>query len=306
MNGTGINVTASEAAPKWSARAAVLVNLALIIGLAYTLAGLGWQMVPAPYQFEPGSQTGFGPMATSAPGNRADVNQIIQRHLFGKYEPPAVPVLKTVAVPKTKLNLKLAGIFHNADEKGSLALVAAAGENADSYAVGETLPGGALLERIEQDHILINRSGRLEKLLLPEITTARGIAAEPVPKAGTLTSSRSTTSKGATIDVSAVATKIREAAAINPDSLQDLAFVDPYVKNSEFIGFRLRRGRDKRLLSQIGLRDGDVITEINGTRLTDPITGATQLQGLLSAAEVRAQILRNGKEIPFTFRMSNL
>jgi general secretion pathway protein C len=95
--------------------------------------------------------------------------------------------------------------------------------------------------------------------------------------------------------------RFREAVATQPETLQDLALVDPYIQDGQFLGFRLRPGRDRRLLQQLGLRGGDVITEVNGTRLNDPATGFALLQELVNANQFTVQVLRNGNEIPFTF-----
>jgi type II secretory pathway component PulC len=58
------------------------------------------------------------------------------------------------------------------------------------------------------------------------------------------------------------------------------------------------------MLQQLGLRNGDVIIEINGTRLSDPSQGMQIIQELFSAERIDARVLRNGNEMPFTFTLN--
>jgi len=75
------------------------------------------------------------------------------------------------------------------------------------------------------------------------------------------------------------------------------------VQNSQFVGFRLRPGRDRQLFQQLGLNGGDVLTEINGTRLNSPAQGLMMLQELMSASRIDVRVLRNGAEVPLTFSL---
>jgi general secretion pathway protein C len=63
-------------------------------------------------------------------------------------------------------------------------------------------------------------------------------------------------------------------------------------------------GRDQQLLRQLGLRGGDIITQVNGVRLDSPSQGVTLLQEVLDADQVAIQVQRAGTEIPFTFLLN--
>jgi general secretion pathway protein C len=107
------------------------------------------------------------------------------------------------------------------------------------------------------------------------------------------------------IDASPIATHFRHKITTHPQGLEDLALATPYVQSGQFRGFRLRPGRDRELLTRLGLRAGDVITAVNGTRLNDPSQGLGILQQLVSANQVNVQVLRNGAEIPLTFILNS-
>jgi len=105
------------------------------------------------------------------------------------------------------------------------------------------------------------------------------------------------------IDASLVASHLRSAISNRPQALEDIAFASPFVRNGQFLGFRLRPGRDRQLMQKLGLSNGDVITEVNGSRLNSPMQGLAMLQQLMSADQISVRVLRVGTEIPLTFSL---
>jgi general secretion pathway protein C len=109
-------------------------------------------------------------------------------------------------------------------------------------------------------------------------------------------------SNATTVDASTVAARLRNTIGSQPEkTLQDLALATPYIEDGQFLGFRLLPGRDQQLLRELGLRTGDIITQVNGVRLDNPGQGINLLQELLDADQVAIQVQRAGTEIPFTF-----
>ena len=62
-----------------------------------------------------------------------------------------------VAAPETRLNLELQGVFTNNNPDLSSAIIAERGKNGELFAIGDRVPGNALLHAVEQDHVLIKR-----------------------------------------------------------------------------------------------------------------------------------------------------
>jgi general secretion pathway protein C len=81
-----------------------------------------------------------------------------------------------------------------------------------------------------------------------------------------------------------------------PRILADTA-LSPVMEDGRAVGLRVVRMADGTLLSDAGLRQGDVITEINGT----PIDGMATLIGLWprlqSATDLRAVVQRGGQPV---------
>lgn len=277
----------------------LLVNCALIVAVAYSLAQLSWQLLaPADAWMPPA--LGQTQLSAERPAVTADADAIASWHLFGKPAAPQQPAAPAVA-PETRLDLRLAGIFHSeADSTATtLALIAAGGGLEKPYRVGDQLAADVRLERIEADQVVLARAGGLEILRLPR-DDANLAEPPPVPK---VSPDGDRVPAGRQIRATELAARLRSDQ--RPDSLQDIAYATPYLKDGQFVGLRLKPGRQRRLLAQLGLRAGDVLTELNGTRLTDASQGTVLLQELLSADQVRAKVLRNGAEMPFTFVLAD-
>ncbi|MDP1574237.1 MAG: type II secretion system protein N [Coxiellaceae bacterium] len=83
-------------------------------------------------------------------------------HLFGVYN------VAQANLPTANSQLTLQGTIVVTDSPNeSQALIAAPGQPAEVYHVGDTLPGNATITHISGDNIVINQNGTFEKLLLP-------------------------------------------------------------------------------------------------------------------------------------------
>lgn len=288
--------------PETLARLAPLANIVLVIALAYVLADLTLRPMSAPAV--PSAATPVerpdSPRPPAGPGR--DYARMVDWQLFGPVtaDAPAAPVV--VDAPETRLNLRLAGIFYSDGPDGRpLALIAVDGRPEQVFRVGDTLNDGTRIARILADRVLLERNQQMEALSLPRDTVSATAAR---PATGAAATSSATPRQADVIDVSALAPELRQQIAANPEALQNLAYAAPYVADGRFAGLRLQPGRDPRLLGQLGLRSGDVLVELNGTRLTDPAQGALLLQDVLRADRMSARVLRDGTEIPLTFILS--
>ena len=286
------------------------VNILVIILVAYNLAKLTWNLAPMPTSTS-SDQINFNSPPTQTKNidstENSDYTAIANWHLFGKVieqRPTPQPIINA---PETRLNLKLAGIFYSQDNGKAIAIIAEGNSPERGYTIGEMLTGGVRLEQILRDKVILSRNEQLETLSLPiesQSGSSSSVAAQRAsPQVSILQTTNDTQGEAQTVNAGAIASQLREAVATRPDALQDLAFANPYVQNGQFIGFSLRPGRNRQLLGQLGLRNGDVITEINGTALDNPAQGFTLLQEMMQADQITAKILRNGVEIPFTFQM---
>ncbi|HRY14840.1 MAG: type II secretion system protein GspC [Candidatus Competibacteraceae bacterium] len=302
-------------AENWTEMAMVAVNLLLVIAIAHTLAGLTWSVLTgqssslASVITSPAMESGTS--AGPAARQPADVATISAWHLFGKVEASRPVVATPAPMPVTPLNLRLVGVFFT--ERGqsrALALIADGNSLERGYRIGDSLPGGVRLERIERDQVVVSRNGREELIKLPKLDDPNRPVVTPEPPVLPVPLEEepdppSTFNAPQVIDASAIADRLRGEISGRPQALEDIAFASPYVQNGQFMGFRLRPGRDRRIFQQLGLNGGDVLTEINGTRLNSPAQGLALLQELMSASQIDVRVLRNGAEVSLTFTLDS-
>ena len=297
----------------WLPVAVRVVNAILVILLAgslaqLTLAFLSSRLSPA---VRPMSAREASAAEPASPVGQVDYATITAWHLFGRMEANQPVAAPPPVIPVTPLDLRLAGVFFiEQNDNRALALIAEGGGLERGYRIGDSLPGGARLEQIQRDHVVVSRQGRREVLNLPKLDEAvrppspipeDPPSVEPMPEpepepAGS--------AEPQVIDATAVAQQLRGEAAARPQVLQNIAFATPYVQNGQFVGFRLRPGRDRRLMRQLNLHSGDVITEVNGTRINNPMQGFAILREVLNADQINVRVLRGGAEIPLAFSLN--
>lgn len=238
----------------------------------------------------------------TAPQNaRASAISVERLHLFGEAETRAAKpkVLKALDAPDTKLKLTLRGVLASDDPDYARAIIADAKGAEDAYAVEEKLPGNAVLKEIYPDRIILEYRGQLETLRLPQddIKGARQLVSRR--------SSRTTPVGVNTAETGALLRQYREALTTDPQSVMDLVRAEPVRDRmtGRVKGYRIRPGRDRQMLGRFGLRDGDVVTSINGVSLDNPLKALELMRDVSSMTQVDLNIERNGVAQSFSFQI---
>lgn len=91
----------------------------------------------------------------------------------------------------------------------------------------------------------------------------------------------------------------RRLSAEIPRILAETTVV-PVMEDGHVSGLALTRVPDGTLLTDAGLRPGDVLTEINDTRIDGMGTLIGLWPRLQNATELRAMVIRNGQRVPIT------
>ncbi|TNC82517.1 MAG: hypothetical protein C9356_03605 [Oleiphilus sp.] len=147
----------------------LLASLVLLLALA---AVFYWQLrdVLTPPSASQSQNNSKSPRVTEAtPEKRHDIAKF---SLFGKAgAAPEKQLVEEKELPKTNLKLTLTGVSAGSGNQIASALVEGPDRNTEVYKVGDTLPGNATLHNIYDDRIVIDRSGRLENLYFPKVST---------------------------------------------------------------------------------------------------------------------------------------
>ncbi len=271
-------------------RAALIVNLLLLILIAYSVGSFGW-MLWTKINTPPAAAAPVVPATPPAPAV-----DIVALHLFG--ESSAEVATDAENAPETPLKLTLRGVFATEDKGAAYAIIAGPDGKEMSYGLEDELPGGAVLKAVFADRVILTRNGRNETLSLPKDILAYKsppAAAAPLPAAAVpQPMGRTTPSAPGAVGIGGSLRSYREALRANLQSLAGLVQIGPVQQGGKFVGYSLHPGTDPGLFSRMGLQPGDVVTAVNGITLDNPARAPDVLNALTTANDLRLTLLRNG------------
>lgn len=283
---------AGEVLPFW-------VSLLAVVVLGYFLARLAWAVLPAgtPEPWQPPTPL---PRGASAAGSAGDYQGIAAVHLFGEAseQPAELTADAAASAPDTTLSLQLRGAIAADDPKLAHAIIADAAGKEQVYFSNATLPGGAVVQKIEPTRVILTRNGQVEVLRLPRESGAGGGAA------------------GAPGGVSAAPRFLNNAAGQAPNvqelvSQQAAGFLEvvrpqPFMPNGQLKGYRVYPGPNRQQFAALGLRAGDLVTEINGIALNNPTQGMEVFRSLGDATQVTVTVERDGQPQVLSLNMTQV
>ena len=259
------------------------VSAVLVVALAWQAAKLTWALIPGVPADAPPPVVSPGEAGLSGAATRAiDITRIVDSDLFGRVSgEPATPVAVSVLdAPETTLNLQLKATVADALENRRGAAIIASGEVEKTYTVSDIVEGGggAQLHAIYSDRVILNRAGTLETLRLPTEyapgTAGAMYVATPIPAPGTAT--------------------LRSVISDNATRINEVVRVAAHIEQGRMVGFRLNPGEQPEQFGALGFQPGDVVTEINGTAMSDPSRGLQVFESLGESTVANVTIIRDG------------
>jgi general secretion pathway protein C len=233
------------------------------------------------------------PAAAIAPAAAPlDIGGLVNAHLFGS----AVVTNASgdgANAPPSSMPLVLAGVLATSDPKQGMAIIGESAATAKVVAVGQQVPGGALLHSVYSDRAIIDRSGVLESVMLPR-RMAGGLAEAPPPPPPVANND------DATLD------RMRRLVSDNPAVIGQVMRPQPVFAGGKMRGFRLYPGVNRQAFARLGLRAGDLVTAINGTPLDDKDRAQEIFSTLNSSTDARISVTRNGRQQELTLNMSQI
>ena len=275
LEGSGLPGSRTELATRapqlavWALAAALGVQAAMIVT---QLAGSGTRRPPA-----------ATPVTQLAARPPLDLAALANGHLFGM--PPAPPPVDDANAPQTNMPLVLTGTIAAKDPKDGLAIIGTSATNAKIYPVGDRVPGNARVHAVYTDRVLLERNGTIEALVLPH-KTAGGA---PPPPAGPSALDR-----------------VQRAISNEPGLISDVLRPQPVFAEGKLRGYRVYPGRNAKAFATLGLRNGDLVTAINGTALDDPTRGNDIFSSLGNSDQARVTVMRNGQQQDITLNMAQI
>ena len=266
--------------------------LLVLAALAHQISLVIWQFIPAPVQIatQQRAQVARSDATAEAGANfQQQANAIGRAFLFGKVE---IKVLKLVVeeAPETQLGYKLRGVYFSPDERLSSAIVEVQPNKSQHYLINDELADKITLAGIEQDHILINRYGKIERLNLQKRLppTGRNLI---------------TTAAGGSASQAALLRSYKKRYTSNPMALATRFQAIPVQQDGKNIGFKLKPLRGESLLKKLKFEADDVFTAVNGVALKNPFEALDALKSLTTAKSISVTFMRDGAEQTQDFKL---
>jgi general secretion pathway protein C len=267
--------------------------VSLVFGalIAVQLAQIGYSLLSKPLKVP--QPTVAAPTARPQ-GSGPDVQSVVSAHLFGVAA--ADPSTQDPEnAPQSSANLLLAGTIATQDPRKGVAIISDGGAPSKVYSVGERV-GGASLHSVFLDHVILDRAGSLETLLLPR---------QLAPTARTAAAVRPGTGDRRTV---AAVDNIRRMVQQDPSILDQVMRTVASYDNAagKLRGFRAYPGRNRAIFSKLGLKAGDLVTAINGTPLDDPQKSQDVFNTIQTSDHVTVTIERGGQKQDITLNIAQV
>lgn len=191
---------------------------------------------------------------------------------------------------KSSINAKLLGTMVSTNEKYSFATVNEPGKKeALNYRINDLIAGEGKIYAIERNRVYFTVNGRKEYLEVDRLPS--------IYRGPPLSSSGPTTpSAGVKVD----GNKVTVSKAKVDSTLQDLnqviqqARMVPNYENGQVDGFKIFGIRNGSIFQDLGLQNGDVINNINGTQIDSLEKALPMLQLLKTESSYTIDITRKG------------
>jgi len=234
----------------------------------------------------------------------ADVASIIDRNLFNASTLAPTAIEQSESYEKSRLPLKLLATL--ASGESSWASFEDTGSR-QHYVARVNAPvcrasqfvacsyGGVILQRVERCRVVLQNQGRREELVLEGAAACKeggvGVARASAPPPAVARG------RGVRAQVErlaenrfAVPREEVESAAQNPAALYSQARILPRYAEGKMIGVQLNAIRPGSLFAQVGIQDGDTVTQVNGVTVATPEDGQRLLQEFSEGGELRVTV----------------
>lgn len=259
-----------------------------VLLLGHAAAILVWQLVPESpaMAWQAPRIAPATPDATGA-AQGPNIELIAGAHLFGEVQVASDPALSELAdAPDTRLDLTLLGILSATAERGSRALIGASNGDEKPFAIGDDVVRGVRLQAIFPDRVILARGSQLETLRLDKNAPSKAL---PTVASGNPEEVSST-------DTGRMLSTIRQELLTDPSRASEYIRIQPASNGGQLRGYRIYPGRDRGAFNAVGLRPGDLVTQVNGIQLNDANTALQMLGQLSQASSVSVVVERGGQQ----------
>jgi general secretion pathway protein C len=221
---------------------------------------------------------------------------IVDRNLFNTQAAITTPAkaINVDDLKKTDLNLKLWGTVTGQDRKAYAVIEDTKTRQQNLYRIGDSIQD-ATVKLILRQKVVLSVNDRDEILGMEEIGVAKkGRGSPPARVAQTDTSPPKLPVSSYPRQLTLQSDQI-ESALENLDQLMDQARIRPHIEEGKPAGISITGIKPDTIFRKMRLRNGDIITGVNGAPI-ESVEDAIKIFGdLSSASEVQVEIKRRGR-----------
>jgi general secretion pathway protein C len=230
----------------------------------------------------------------------SDYKAVISRNIFNSGNEPVAETAKTEAMDidklkETDLKLKLWGTVTGQNKRTYAVIEDTKAREQNLYRTGDSIQK-AIVKLILREKVVLSVDGRDEILAMEEVRSSKGGRS----------SKRSPGSSGASgsrkLPVSSYPRKIRlkgaqiEKAMGNLGQLMEQANLRPHIVDGQPAGISITGIKPNAIFRKMRLRNGDVITGLNGDSIESVEDAVKVVEQLSSGSNIQLQIKRRGRE----------
>jgi general secretion pathway protein C len=273
-------MTGLSLSPRQTRTALDLLTAAMVISVAFALAGLTWRIAG---HVDTGAIT--VPSGNSAPAASANVSPVIALAPFGKAS-------GSEASQPTALPLTLQGVVAADPASMSTAFIAVTGQPAAPFHIGQNI-NGATIAGILRDRVILNNNGRTEYLTFPDpnATPAPGAAPGQTTTVALQPGGRSLNGPPQPLPSAPQQNPPPQIASTGPGTA---ALLQRFNATPAAGGYRIGNA------GVPGLVAGDILMSVNGTALSDPNAAGAAFTAAQSSGSATIQVIRDGKRLTLT------
>jgi general secretion pathway protein C len=279
------------------------VNILLVTVGIYLCVHAFYTIVTASYDDGTLAEVPLSPDATIADELSrpplSDYQAIIARNIFnasGETASPAVVSVDIDQLKQTELNLKLWGTVVGQNGQAYAVIEDTKSREQQLYRAGDTIQN-ALVKLILREKVVLRVQERDEILAMEEIGVKKsggrvdaGSLPPPEPEPGPKMPVSSYPSK-----IGLKGDQIAKAME-NLGQLMEQATLRPHIEDGQPIGISISAIKPDAIYRKMRLRNGDIITGINGNPIGSVEDAVKVFQDLASGSDIQIQIKRRGRE----------
>lgn len=220
-------------------------------------------------------------------------DSIADMHIFGDATVAVVEVPKELDAPTTRLRLELLGVMAASIAENSSAIIAPKGGAGKNYRIGDVVQGRTKLAAVQQDQVILDSNGKLEALKF-ELAGKQGIqqSSKPTPAQKRAQTRGTFKERFSGIRTPADAVQLlKDEVSNDPAGALRKMGLEASGNGS---GYKVSSSGS--MLTQLGLRPGDIILSVNGQALGNLEDDQVLLEEVTNSGQARLEIQRgNGR-----------